>query len=245
MPTNSVTHASVPPTSVAALVRAKKAIVFDLFHTLTSVESSWGNGLPFTSEMLGVSREAWNEQLLERSRDRLVGVKTDPLAIIAEMAHALDPAIPEERIRAATQNRIARMAAAVRDIPAETVRVLERLKAQGKLLGLISNADVMEIAAWEENEIGPLFNSTVFSCRVGMVKPERGIYEFCLQELGVSAEETVFVGDGGSNELQGATDAGMTAIMVVGTIAALWPDKVAARRHQADFVIERLSELLE
>jgi putative hydrolase of the HAD superfamily len=137
------------------------------------------------------------------------------------------------------------MAAAVRDIPAETVRVLERLKAQGKLLGLISNADVMEIAAWEENEIGPLFNSTVFSCRVGMVKPERGIYEFCLQELGVSAEETVFVGDGGSNELQGATDAGMTAIMVVGTIAALWPDKVAARRHQADFVIERLSELLE
>ena len=99
------------------IVGANRAIVFDLFHTLTSVESSWGGGLLSTSETLGVNREAWNEQLLVRSWDRLVGVKTGPFAIIAEMAHAIDPAIPEEQIRAATENRIARFAAAVTDIP--------------------------------------------------------------------------------------------------------------------------------
>jgi putative hydrolase of the HAD superfamily len=132
----------------------------------------------------------------------------------------------------------------VRDIPAENVAVLENLRARGKRLGLISNADVMEIAAWDDNRINHLFDSTVFSCRVGMVKPERGIYELSLRELGVAAADALFVGDGGSGELQGAKDAGMAAIMVTGTIKELWPDQVAARRHQADYVIERLSELL-
>ena len=231
--------------AVTAVVRAKKAIVFDLFHALTSVESGWGGGLPCTSEMLGVDQKAWNEQLLVRSRDRLVGVKTDPFAIIAEMAHAIDPAIPEERIRVATENRMVRFAAAVTNIPAETVATLETLKAEGKLLGLITNADVMEIAAWEENRIHHLFDSTVHSCRAGMAKPEREIYELSLRELGVSAADAVFVGDGGSNELRGARDAGMTAIMITGIIREeLGSDAIETRRRQADFVIERLGELV-
>lgn len=198
-----------------------------------------------TSEMLGVSREAWNEQLLECSRDRLAGLKTDPLAIIREMAHAIDPTIPEERIRAATENRMRLFAAAVRDIPAENLGALRRLKADGKRLALLSNADVLEIAAWDESEAGRLFDVTILSCRVGLVKPERGIYELCLRELGVSTDQAVFVGDGGSDELQGARDVGMTTIMVTGVIKDLWPASVAARRHQADYVIEQLSELLD
>lgn len=61
----------------------------------------------------------------------------------------------------------------------------------------------------------------------------------------MSAAEAVFVGDGGSNELQEARDAGMTAIMVVGLIRELWPDEIPSRRKQADFVIERLSESVD
>jgi putative hydrolase of the HAD superfamily len=231
-------------TRVAEVVAAKKAIVFDLYHTLTSVESSWGGGLPSTSELLGVDRKDWNDQLLVHSRDRLVGAKTDPFAIIAEMAWALDPAIPEERIRAATANRMARMTAAITNIPSETVIVLETLKARGKLLGLITNADVMEIVGWERNAIHHLFDSTVFSCRVGMAKPEPEIYALSLRELGVAAAEAAFVGDGGSDELQAARDAGITPIMIAGVIRELWPDQIEARRQQADFVVERLDELV-
>ena len=232
-------------TPVTAVIRTKKAVVFDLFHTLTSVESSWGDNLPSTSEFLGVDRKAWNEQLLARSRERLTGLKTDPAAIIGDMAHAIDPSVPDALIRAAAEARTARFAAAVTDIPAEAVAALEALKAQGKLLGLVTNADVMEIAAWEQSSIRHLFDSTVVSCRVGLVKPEREIYELALRELGVSAAEAVFVGDGGSGELQGARDVGMTAIMMAGIIRKLWPDQIEARRGQADFVIERLSELVD
>jgi HAD superfamily hydrolase (TIGR01509 family) len=231
-------------TPVRMLVSAKKAVVFDLFHTLTSIESSWCRDLPSTSEVLGVDRDAWNDQLLVRSRDRLVGAKTDPFTIIAEMARAIDPTLSDERIKAATENRLVRMTGAITDISHETVAVLESLKAQGKLLGLISNADAMEIAAWGDNNIHHLFDSTIFSCRVGLAKPERAIYDLSLRELGVPAADAVFVGDGGSDELQAARDAGMTAIMITGIVRELWPEQIAVRRAQADFVIERLSELV-
>lgn len=112
-------------------------------------------------------------------------------------------------------------------------------------MALLSNAEVMEVAAWDETEAARLFDATVISCRVGLVKPEPGIYELCLRKLGVTAVEAIFVGDGGSDELQGAREAGMTTVMVTGVIRELWPDRVTARLHQADYVIERLSELLD
>jgi len=231
--------------TVPSIIRAKRAVIFDLFHTLTSLESAWGAGRRMTSEVLGVSREAWDEQLHSKSRDRLVGLKSDPFEIVAEMARAIDPSIPGDRIKAATENRIARFAAALHEIPDETSAVLEQLKARGKRIGLISNADVMEVAAWDQSRIRHLFDSTIFSCLAGCVKPEKEIYELSLRELGVPAAESVFVGDGGSNELEGARSIGMTTIMVTGIIRELWPARIVERRRHADFVIERLTELTE
>ena len=37
-------------------VAGKRAVIFDLFHTLTAAELSWGDHLPRTCEMLGVGR---------------------------------------------------------------------------------------------------------------------------------------------------------------------------------------------
>lgn len=229
---------------VAAIVEAKKAVVFDLFHTLTSLESTWGAGRRTTCEMLGVSREAWDDQLQRKSRDRLVGAKKDPFEIVAQMARAIDPSISDDQVKAATENRIARFGAALHEIPDETSTVLQCLKARGKRVGLISNADVMEVAAWGQSKIRHLFDSTIFSCEVGCVKPEKTIYELSLRELDVSPSESVFVGDGGSNELEGAKNVGMATIMITGIIMQLWPDRIADRKPHADFVIERLSELI-
>jgi putative hydrolase of the HAD superfamily len=229
---------------VASLVVAKRAVIFDLFHTLTSVESISGRGLRSTSELLGVDRVAWSDQLNEKSDERLLGLKTDPFEIIAGMARAIDPSLSDERIRLAVENRLARFRSAVLDIPGETVGVLWELKARGKRLGLISNADVVEIAAWHENCIHHLFDSTVFSCTVGLMKPNRKIYELSLRELDVAAFEAAFVGDGGSHELVGAKEARITAVMFAGVIRTLWPERVIERAGQADYVIENLAELV-
>jgi putative hydrolase of the HAD superfamily len=228
---------------IADLVGQKRALIFDLFHTLTSLESTGaGTG---TAAMLGISREAWTRQLLESSEDRLVGRERDPVAMIRRMAHAVDPTIPEETIRRATESRIARFAYALANVPPANRTVLEQLRAGGKRLGLISNADVSEVAAWEKSPIAGLFHSVVFSCHAGCAKPQPEIYGICLRELAVLPEDVLYVGDGGSEELRGAREAGMTTAMVTADIGDLTARALEARRQYADCVIDRLASLLK
>ncbi len=47
-----------------------KAIIFDLFHTLTAPEAEWSD-LPWTSDVLGISRADWYRALTLNSRQRL------------------------------------------------------------------------------------------------------------------------------------------------------------------------------
>jgi putative hydrolase of the HAD superfamily len=230
--------------SISSIVRTKKAVIFDLFHTLTPVESSWSQPLPYTHEMLGVSRAAWNEQLFECSRDRLAGLQTDGFAIIAGMARAIDPTITDGTIRKATANRVARFAAALERITPETRGVIQTLRQRRLRIGLISNADVMEVTAWPRCPIADLFDSTIFSCYVGHVKPESAIYRLSLDQLGVAPSEAVFVGDGGSNELQGAKGLVITTVFITAVMSEIWPEKIPERTRLADFTIERLDELI-
>ena len=203
--------------NLTKVVGEKEAIIFDLFHTLTALEST-GSSAPVTFEILGVSVEEWNEQLLERSRERLVGKEKDPFTIIEKMAHAIDPTISREIIENATRNRISRFEGALVNIPPENTNILRELKDKGMRLGLISNADVTEVAAWDKSPISSIFESAIFSCHVGFAKPEKEIYEICLRELQVTPEDSIFIGDGGSDELQGARNAGMTTVMITGVI---------------------------
>ena len=122
---------------------------------------------------------------------------------------------------------------------------MRRLRASGIKIGLVSNADVTEVAAWNRSPLAPHFHSAVFSCEVGEKKPDPAIYRIALERLGVSAEQTVFVGDGGSRELEGAKAVGLSTVMMRGIIQRLYPELVAERRPYADFEIDDPLELLD
>jgi putative hydrolase of the HAD superfamily len=222
----------------------KKAYIFDLFHTLTCLERNW-SPLPATSEFLGIDREIWNNLLFNNSYDRLCGRQKDPFKIIRDLADQVDPAIPDERVLAAARNRMERFGQALLNIPGDTLETLKKLKGRNLKLGLLSNADVMEIDRWQDSPLAACFDSTVFSCHAGYAKPDREIYEISLLELGVSASEAVFIGDGGSDELAGAKRAGLSTVMITGIIKELWPDAIPARRRWADMEIVALPELVE
>ena len=231
-------------TTAASIIDSKKAVLFDLFHTLLSLEKA-APGMPDTPTVLGISHEAWYECLFHNTRARLVGQIRDPVAIVADIAHAVDPTISLDRIRSAAQSRIARFAAALANMPDATRRVLRTLKDRGKKIALCSNADALEMAAWDRCPAGPLFDATIFSCNEGCMKPEREIYDLCLRRLGASAAEAVFVGDGGSRELEGARAAGLTTVMIVEHIRPLWPEQIPDRARHADAVVETLAELTD
>ena len=220
-----------------------RGILFDLFHTLTGRESQWAEW-PTTSALLRIDRKAWNEALLARSRWRLAGEERDPVAIVRALTHLVDPSIGEDEIRAATKARIERFREALIRIPEENLDALRKLRDAGFRLGLVSNADVMEVAAWHESPLRGMFDVEAFSCHVGSVKPEPEIYCYGLGRLGLEARDCIFVGDGGSRELEGAKAVGMRTVLVYGVIEELWPDVIAARRELADHSIRFVPELL-
>jgi putative hydrolase of the HAD superfamily len=221
----------------------KKAVLFDLFHTLTGLESSWTDR-PSTSEVLGVSGKAWNEQLLEKSHWRLSGEEKDPTVTIEKMARAIDPSIPDERIKKAVENRLIRFEEALTKIPGVNLEVLKKIREMGKKIALISNADASEVATWPSSPLKPFFNAVVFSCDVGCVKPEKEIYEITLQRIGLKAGDCLFVGDGGSGELEGAKNVGLETVFFSGVIREMWPDRIEPRRKIADYSIDNLEELI-
>lgn len=205
---------------------------------------SESSSLPSTAGLLGVDRRVWNKILFERSRWRLAGEEKDAVTILRVLAHSIDPSIPEERIREAARVRAQRFRNALHDVPGENIETLSRLRASGLQLALISNADAVEVAAWPESSLAERFDVTVFSCDVGRVKPEREIYEHCLSRMELPADECLFVGDGGSRELEGAKSVGLHTVMVTGIIAELWPDEIPRRREHADHEIMFVPELL-
>jgi putative hydrolase of the HAD superfamily len=221
----------------------KKAYLFDLFHTLTGRESKWAN-LPTTSEFFGIDRMVWNDLLFNGSYDRLCGREKDEFLIIRGLIDRVKPGVSDATVHEAVRIRKERFGQALINIPKESFETLETLKKRGKKLGLVSNADVMEIALWERSPIAHLFDSTVISCYAGYAKPDAEIYEMSMRELCVQPGEAVFIGDGGSDELAGAKKVGLTTVMITGVIQELWPEKIPDRRKWADYEIVSITELL-
>jgi FMN phosphatase YigB (HAD superfamily) len=76
------------------------------------------------------------------------------------------------------------------------------------------------------------------------VKPEPAIFAKCLDALGVSAADSMFVGDGSSDELAGAKSIGMRTVLVSGVIRQLWPEKIPERAAIADHHLAWVPEIL-
>ncbi len=66
----------------------------------------------------------------------------------------------------------------------------------------------------------PDFNARVFSCEFGQTKPAPGIYEHCLQQLGVTPAEALFLDDRESN-IRAAEALGLPAVLFSEPASAL------------------------
>lgn len=221
-----------------------RAVIFDLFHTLTGFESQWSD-LPWTADVLGIDRATWDAALTTGSRWRLVGDEREPFRIVGRVARAIDPAITDATVHNAVATRIERFRHALGRIPPQNLATIAALRAAGFRLGLVSNADPMEVAAWANSPLDGLFDSEVFSCDAGCVKPEPEIFTACCDALAVPARQCFFVGDGGSDELIAAKALGMTTVFMSGILEEIWPERIPARIAQADFHIRALPQLLD
>lgn len=116
--------------------------------------------------------------------------------------------------------------------------VLAELRQCGLKLGLVTNG-------WSEKQrqcmaglgLADAFDTVIVSREVGCSKPEPRIYALALEQLGVQAAQTLFVGDSPLNDVAGPQSAGMKA--------ALFPGGHALPGHiRPDYVLTDLRGVL-
>jgi putative hydrolase of the HAD superfamily len=122
----------------------------------------------------------------------------------------------------------------------DALETLNELRKRGHRLGLISvcSQDVPEV--WDETPLAGTLDETVFSCDVGISKPDPRIYEIACERLGVEPAVCLFVGDGANDELPGAERVGMTAVQLRAPGEELTP----SGREWRGTAIESLSDVL-
>jgi putative hydrolase of the HAD superfamily len=109
-----------------------------------------------------------------------------------------------------------------------SVEVLTRLKSNGYKTALISDCTAETPLIWQKTPFAPLFNVTVFSCRVGVKKPDPRIYHLATDQLGVKPADCLYIGDGSSKELTGALQVGMHPVLIrdpIGSVDAHFIDR--------------------
>lgn len=90
---------------------------------------------------------------------------------------------------------------------------LDHLRAAGLRLAVVSDCSEETPRLWTNFPLAARFDTAIFSCRVGLRKPDPRIYGLALEALGFPATRCAFVGDGGSHELTGAQEAGLHAFL--------------------------------
>ena len=94
----------------------------------------------------------------------------------------------------------------------EIIPMFEILKNKGIKIGLISNCFSEEAQVIRESVLWSFFDAAYLSCEQGVMKPDERIFFDCIKELQVKPEECLYVGDGGSQELEAAQSVGMKAV---------------------------------
>jgi len=188
-----------------------KAVIFDLFETLIT---EWGHKKYTKNAMcadLGVEREIFDVFWKEKGSDRYLGEISfeDSLSYACEKCGKM---VEKETIAKVADERIRTKSECFDHINPDVIQMLRQLREMGLKTAIISNCSSEEVKVLKESELYKYFDEVVLSYEVHMKKPDVCIYEETFKRLNLDANECLFVGDGGSNELEGAKNAGIKAI---------------------------------
>ncbi len=96
----------------------------------------------------------------------------------------------------------------------DTVKVLKKLKKNYKVI-LVSNSDCFGISkVMEKFKLKGLFDKTFLSCEVGMIKTDENFLKKVVDELGISVEDCLLVGDSMHSDIMAAKKTGMKAVLI-------------------------------
>jgi putative hydrolase of the HAD superfamily len=188
-----------------------KAVLFDLDGTLFDRDASFRELVHdqydhFATELGGTPREVFVRRVVEMDAHGYV----DKQVVYRDLALEL-------HLSEATADRLFihfrdAYASYSRCFP-EVLSALAALRERGMKLAIITNGST----TMQEQKIGQLglanlMDEVLISEREGIRKPDRKIFERALERLAVAPTEAWFVGDHPLADVQGAFEAGLTAV---------------------------------
>jgi putative hydrolase of the HAD superfamily len=190
-----------------------KAVVFDMFETLITHTQS---PLYFGSQMAAdakIPEEKFQALWLPTGEARTIGAMTleEALTMILEKNHCYS----EELLHIMVKKRVSTKEDCFSHLHPQILPLLDGLKKRGLSIGLISNCFSEEVGVIRNSALFPYFDAALLSFEQGLQKPDREIFTRCMEQLKVKAEECLYVGDGGSFELEAATELGMKALQAI------------------------------
>lgn len=186
------------------------SVFFDLYETLLTERNTAPVRASSLGEILGldqaVFREAWKCQ-----RPRVIRGELSFAAALIEVAAQQDHTVSPIVVRRLCEDRIREKSALFEQFGPDVLAVIGRLRAQKIKLAIVSNCFAEDVQAWPTCAAAQWFDAAIFSFNIGAAKPERAIYQEAINRLRAEPAETLFVGDGGDDEVLGARRAGLRA----------------------------------
>ncbi|MGI5837709.1 MAG: HAD family hydrolase [Chloroflexota bacterium] len=195
-------------------MRRFQTILFDLYDTLIWLDVQESNRWRQRfAQRLAVPIDAffsvWRRSVNDRMLGKVGDLSNQITTAVSELGISPNAALIEELVAIERQ----RLEQSVKLYP-NTVKVLERLAANGYRLGLLSNASDGAAIPITRLGIDKLFHQMILSHEVGLLKPDPAIYHLACQRLQSAPSETVFVADGGFGELDAAKDLGIYTVLI-------------------------------
>jgi putative hydrolase of the HAD superfamily len=190
-----------------------RAVVLDLFGTLVDAPTRHDrhHAARAIAAITEVDTHAAEETLIRTWRIRHDG----RLASLDDLAGYLAQRLTGSAETRSDLARLLRRQAANRLRPDRSVvAALQRLRDHGLRIGVLSDASADVASAWQASTLAPLVDGALFSCTAHAVKPSPQLYAAILDLVGTEPAKTTFCGDGGGDELRGATAAGLAAVRV-------------------------------
>lgn len=190
-----------------------KTVFFDLFETLiTEKTKSAYRSRARMHVKLRTTKDRMSRWWGDFGERVMTGGFPDSLGRFLHMRDEVGSPVPDREIAEIAREYESWKKRVLSEVDPGVFEMLSRVRSLGLGIGIISNAMPNEVLAWKSCPLRGHVDDVVFSCSVGVMKPNGKIYDLACARMDIRPSDAYFVGDGGYDELRGAASAGMKPI---------------------------------
>ena len=191
-----------------------KAVIFDLYGTLVSNRFGADNSLKEMAEVLSAPEQEFANIWNACVKKRWTGEYTSFQDCVEHVCRVLKLPATKNQIGIAANIRFSFTRQEMLSPQTFAVETIFQLKTKEHKIGLLSNCSAETIIVWDETPFAGIFDITVFSCAVGLMKPDPRIFSLAAEKLQVKPNECLYIADGMDGELKTAAAVGMTPVRI-------------------------------